>query len=357
MPSASAKKVFVGLSGGVDSSVSAALLKRQGYDVTGVYMKTWQPEWLACTWKDERRDAMRVAAKLGIPFLTFDFEKEYKQRVADYMIEEYRKGRTPNPDIMCNKEIKFGSFLKKSLEMGAEYIATGHYARNISGKLYEAKDKAKDQSYFLWTLSDSELSHVLFPVGNLLKTRVRVLAKKYRLPTAEKKDSQGICFIGEVDMNDFLKHYIDMKPGNVLDEHGNIIGTHDGVWFYTIGERHGFSITKKTDREKPHYVVRKDVEKNELVVAVRSLQTILDYGIKSAVLKDMRLSDESVIGKNIFARIRYRQQKQPCIVKKENHRYAVHFKSLQEGVSVGQSVVFYENEKCLGGGVVDAVLV
>ncbi|MGH7250067.1 MAG: tRNA 2-thiouridine(34) synthase MnmA, partial [Minisyncoccia bacterium] len=270
------KLIFVGLSGGVDSAVSAALLQKAGYEVVGVFMKTWHPDFLECNEEEERRDAMRVAAHLDIPFLTFDFEKEYKRAVADYMIREYKEGRTPNPDVMCNKEVKFGAFLKKALSMGANYVATGHYARIVdtenfletapsetkrqgthtfpknSPHLLQGVDSAKDQSYFLWTLRQEQLSKILFPIGHLKKTEVRKLAKKFNLPVSEKKDSQGICFLGPVDLKEFLKHYIKEKKGEVVlargearpnGEAGRVIGFHDGVVFHTLGERHGFTIT------------------------------------------------------------------------------------------------------------------
>src|SRR3989344_9098628 len=222
------KKVYVAMSGGVDSSVAAALLKKRGYAVTGVFMKPWQPEGVECLWKQDREDAMRVAAVLGIPLLTWDFSKEYKKEVADYMIREYRAGRTPNPDVMCNKHIKFGLFLKKALEEGADYIATGNYVKKQKAKskkqnhnskskiiyrLFQAKDKNKDQSYFLWTLSQEQLKYCLFPIGDYTKPEVRKLAKKFGLPNYDKKDSQGVCFIGPLDMKDFLKRYIKPKTG------------------------------------------------------------------------------------------------------------------------------------------------
>src|SRR3989344_4417069 len=240
------KKVFVGLSGGVDSAVTALLLKEQGFDVTGVFIKVWQPDFLPCIWREERRDAMKVAIALDIPFLFFDFEEEYKKGVVDEMIEEYKSGRTPNPDVLCNQEIKFGAFLKKAKELGADFIATGHYAENKNGVLMEGQDKEKDQSYFLWTVKKEDLKHILFPVGHLEKKEVRRLASKYNLPVSEKKDSQGICFIGDVDMGEFLSHFISIKTGEVLNTNGEVIGTHTGAVVYTIGERHGFEITKKT---------------------------------------------------------------------------------------------------------------
>ncbi|MBI3888790.1 tRNA 2-thiouridine(34) synthase MnmA [Candidatus Nomurabacteria bacterium] len=263
------KTVFVGLSGGVDSAVSVALLKKSGYEVVGVFIKTWHPDFLVCNEEEERLDAMRVAAFLDIPFFTFDLVDVYKKEVADYMIREYKAGRTPNPDVMCNKEVKFGAFLKKALAMGADYVATGHYAKafstqNFEGGRFRPKggvmprnsapktllvkgvDPSKDQAYFLWTLRQEQLKKIIFPVGNLEKTEVRKLAKKFNLPVAEKKDSQGICFLGAVDLKEFLKHYIKSKKGKVLNENGEEIGYHDGAVFYTLGERHGFTITKKS---------------------------------------------------------------------------------------------------------------
>src|SRR3989344_5097892 len=253
------KIVFVGLSGGVDSAVSAALLKKQSFEVVGVFIKTWHPEFLECNEEEERRDAMRVAAFLDIPFLTFDFEKVYKREVADYMIREYRAGRTPNPDVMCNKEVKFGAFLKKALSMGADFVATGHYAQNKNLSLIKGVDPTKDQSYFLWTLKQNQLKHIIFPVGHLKKSQVRKLAEKYGLHTFQKKDSQGICFLGKLDMKEFLQHYIKPKSGRVLDINGKTIGKHNGATFLTLGERHGFTITSKTNHDRPYYIIAKDI--------------------------------------------------------------------------------------------------
>ncbi|MEK7118469.1 MAG: tRNA 2-thiouridine(34) synthase MnmA, partial [Patescibacteria group bacterium] len=238
------RKVFVGLSGGVDSSVSAALLKEQGYDVVGVFIKVWQADFLPCTWREERRDAMRAAAHLNIPFLTLDLEKEYKKEVVDYMIREYGAGRIPNPDVMCNKHVKFGAFLDFAKKHGADFIATGHYSRVVSRQesvgsrkfvLLKGADKEKDQSYFLWTLTQAQLAHTLFPVGHLKKSQVRLLARKFGLSNAEKKDSQGLCFIGAIDMAKFLKQYLHTEKGDVRNENGDIVGTHDGALLYTIG--------------------------------------------------------------------------------------------------------------------------
>lgn len=341
----SKSKVFVGLSGGVDSAVSAALLKDAGYDVTGVFIKVWQPDFLPCTWRDERRDAMRVAAKLDIPFLFFDFEKEYKNGVADYMIEEYRKGKTPNPDVMCNREVKFGAFWDRAKEMGADYIATGHYSRNIDNELYEGVDKEKDQSYFLWTLTKDDLEHVLFPIGHLKKHEVRKIAKKHGLHTAEKKDSQGICFIGDVDIEDFLSHYIETKSGEVLDTKGNIIGSHTGALYYTLGERHGFEITEKVSDSKPYYVISKNIEKNTITVS-NDNEEILKSKSEEVTLERLNLVAMKM-PVDIEARIRYRQPK--FKVSLENN--IVQFLEPQT-VDSGQSIVFYSGERCLGGAII-----
>jgi tRNA-specific 2-thiouridylase len=262
------KKVFVGLSGGVDSSVSALLLKQQGYDVTGVFIKVWQPDFIECTWKEDRLDAMRIASLLDIPFVTLDLEKEYKEGVIDYMIGEYRKGNTPNPDVMCNREVKFGAFYAwvKAQDDDA-YIATGHYAEHNGSSLIKSKDENKDQTYFLWTLAKDLFPSILFPIGGLEKSKVRELARKYNLPVSEKKDSQGLCFVGTIDIKTLLKNYIDEKEGSILSEQGEVIGVHTGVMFYTIGERHGFTITKKGTEDSAYFVIAKDIENNTITVS------------------------------------------------------------------------------------------
>lgn len=341
------RKVFCAMSGGVDSSVAAALLKKKGHEVIGVFMKTWHPDFLPCPWKEERLSAMRAAAALDIPFLTFDFEEEYKQSVGEYFINEYKAGRTPNPDVMCNKEIKFGAFFKKAREMGADYIATGHYARTDGTRLLKAIDQKKDQSYFLWTLMPEQLKRVLFPIGAYTKDKVRELARGFNLPTAEKKDSQGICFLGDVDMKEFLKHYIPKKEGNVLDEDGNVIGMHDGAAFYTLGERHGFHIDTRSAHEKPYYIVGKDMEKNTLT-ASRELK-------KSGGEKEFQLAGVNWIssvpeeGKKYTAQIRYHGMSLPCTV--DVSRQKLIFIASSVVAAAGQSVVVYDDDVCLGGGI------
>ena len=270
------KKVFVGLSGGVDSSVSALLLKKEGYEVTGVFIRVWQPSFAKatdgkpdffsnCQAADDRLDAMRVCAKLGIPFIELDLEKEYKKEVVDYMIREYKAGKTPNPDVMCNRFIKFGGFYSWAMKDGADFVATGHYARidHDTNTLMTANDTNKDQSYFLWQIKKEQLPHILFPVGGMKKPDVRKLAKKHGLITADKKDSQGLCLVGKIDMKDFLRHYITEKPGKVLNEKGNVLGTHTGAFLYTIGERVGNLGASQGDHQKPYYVTAKNNAKNK----------------------------------------------------------------------------------------------
>jgi tRNA-uridine 2-sulfurtransferase len=398
------KVVFVGLSGGVDSAVSAALLKKQGFEVVGVFIKTWHPDFLVCNEEAEQRDAMRVAAHLDIPFLTFDFADVYKKEVADYMIREYKKGRTPNPDVMCNKEVKFGAFLKKALALGADFVATGHYTQTrqnssifelpegpalvlegraqgrkngrILKSLYKGIDPSKDQSYFLWTLNQKQLSKILFPVGNLKKTEVRKLAKKFNLPVAEKKDSQGICFLGAVDLKEFLKHYIKEKKGQVVNIAGEVIGYHDGAVFHTLGERHGFTITKKSPIDGAYYVVGKDVKKNILVVS----QSKNSKNSPAFALGDKRTGDPRLLNflnfsiflentnwiskipepnKIYTAQIRYHGEFLPCRIKIfPRNKAEVIFQKLASNlpvknlVAAGQSCVIYDKDICLGGGVV-----
>jgi tRNA-specific 2-thiouridylase len=354
-------KVFVGLSGGVDSSVSCAVLQKDGYDVTAVFIKTWHPDFLPCTWKEDRLDAMRVAAHLGIPFITLDLEKEYKENVADYMIKEYKKGRTPNPDVMCNKNVKFGGFLRYALEQGADFVATGHYSqvkriKSIKSKvttyeLFTGTDKNKDQSYFLWTLTQEQLSRILFPVGHLEKPEVRRLAKKFGLPTAEKKDSQGVCFLGKLDMAEFLEHYEAKKHGNILNEAGEVIGFHDGAIFYTLGSRHGFTITKKSANDTPYFIIAKDIRANTLTVSHKEKE-----GLKGKGEQTLRIENINWISgtapdheKMYFARIRYRGDLLPCKIVKPD---TIEFSEKQEPVAPGQSVVVYDGEICLGGGIV-----
>ena len=354
------KRVWVGMSGGVDSSVSAYLLKKAGYDVTGVFIKVWQPENGVCTWKDERRDAMRVAAVLDIPFLTFDFSEKYKKEVVDYMISEYKEGKTPNPDVMCNRHIKFGSFLDEALKQGVDFIATGHYAQNINGSLVEGADMNKDQSYFIWTLGLGDLKHILFPVGHLQKNEVRKIAEKAKLPIFDKKDSQGICFLGHVDMKEFLKEFIETKKGDVLDIKGNVVGEHDGALLYTIGERHGFTMHVHTADSHPQFVLAKDVTKNTLTVGEydgehkKETEEILPV---EARLRDINWAkgDSPDLSLQYSARSRYRQEKQSCRIRKTADNpgeWKVIFDTPQKNLASGQSLVIYDGKECLGGAII-----
>lgn len=358
MKSQTKKKVFVGMSGGVDSSVSAALLKEQGYDVTGVFIKVWQPEWFLCTWREDRLDAMRVCVHLGIPFLTLDLEDQYKKEVVDYMVDEYKRGNTPNPDVMCNKYVKFGGFFEWAMQNGADYVATGHYAQikkeGEAFRLVAGKDAGKDQSYFLWTLTQNELSKTLFPVGGMEKVKTRKLARKYKLPVAEKKDSQGLCFIGKVGIREFLSHYIPPKKGDVLNEQGEIIGEHHGALFLTPGERHGFSVTTKSPADKPYYIVGRDIEKNTITVSHKS-----EKGELSVEKNQFPLTSVNWISgmpeerdEHYTARVRHLGELLPCTVEiHTSDRVVIRFEKLIH-VAPGQSIVIYSGDVCMGGGIV-----
>lgn len=354
------KKVYVGLSGGVDSSTSAALLKKAGYDVIGVFIKVWQPDFLPCTWKEDRLDAMRVAAHLDIPFITINLQKEYKKEVVDYMIGEYIKGRTPNPDVMCNQHVKFGAFFRKAIAAGADFVATGHYAqitknKNGSYNLFAGVDGEKDQSYFLWTLTQKELSKTLFPVGAYKKSEVRKLAKKFGLPTAEKKDSQGLCFLGKLDMKDFLKHFIHETPGDVLNEEGAVIGTHTGVVFLTHGERHGFTITSNNTQSRPYYVIAKNIKQNTIIVSHKQLpekKSGMPHIVTISALNWTRgILPEP--GKQYRARVRYRQPLEVCSIVRSDTKKAEILFIHPQIVASGQSLVVYDGDECLGGGIID----
>ena len=351
-------KVFVGMSGGVDSSTTAKILVDQGYDVTGVFIKVWQPDFFECTWKEDRRDAMRVAAQLGIPFLTINAEKEYKEKVVEYMVDEYKNGRTPNPDVMCNNSIKFGVFFDKAIEMGADYIATGHYARvshrSADTCLKRAVDRHKDQTYFLWNVPKDALSKTLFPVGEYEKDKIRSIAKESGLFTADKKDSQGLCFVGKIPIEDFLGNFIDFKKGDVLDLEGAVVGVHKGAAQYTTGQRHGFVMHDKTPEEKPYYVIEKDVVKNTITISDQTPDNeISSTGI---VLSDMNQITAFPFDKKIHAKIRHGQSEERVVLREGDNKIEVHFDIPQKDLAVGQSCVFYDDDKCLGGGIIEKVI-
>ena len=339
------KKIFVGLSGGVDSAVSAALLQRAGVQVTGVFIKGWYPPGMPCTWAVERRDAMRVAARLRIPFLTLDASAEYKRSVIDYLIAEYRSGRTPNPDVMCNREVKFGVFYRFAMERGADAIATGHYR---SGE--------KDQSYFLWAVPKDILEATIFPVGNMSKNDVRMLAQRFNLPVAEKKDSQGICFLGSVSVEDFLRNEFGVMPGRAIDEKGIVVGEHDGVLLHTIGERialhgsaeRGSSATSSAVRTGPWFVLAKDVEKNEFVVGKTRRPSAAYVETEIAFTSANWFSEPSIATE---AEVRYRGH--PIQGRVEGPRF-VSAGPLRDIQAPGQSIVFYHAGKIVGGGIIAA---
>lgn len=339
------QKVYVGMSGGVDSSVTAALLKQQGYNVTGIYMKNWSRDLpgFVCPWKEDYQDAKRVAVQLGIDFRLYDFETEYRQKVVNYMVAEYQAGRTPNPDIMCNQEVKFKLFLETALEDGADLIATGHYARSKDGQLFTGLDKGKDQSYFLYRVTEVALRRSLMPIGELEKPAVRKIAKKLGLATADKPDSQGICFVGKVGIKEFLLNELGPQAhGPIVDTTGREIGQHDGALFYTIGQRHGLDVGGGL----PYYVTHKDMKSNTVYVT-----TNLDD--KALWTKELKLQNLHWINKPPEAsreyqtRLRYRGSLVPCNIKANK----LTLKEPQRGLASGQSAVLYDAARVLGGGI------
>ena len=337
-------KVFLGMSGGVDSAVSAYLLQQQGHEVIGVYMKNWSKNLpgVKCPWAEDLADAKRVAVKLGIDFRVFDFETEYKQKVVDYMLAEYQKGNTPNPDIMCNQEIKFKLFAETAFEQGAEMIATGHYARTDGCALLRARDDNKDQTYFLYRISEAIIPKVIFPVGEMTKPDVKALAERIGLAVAHKPESMGVCFVGDANMRDFLSEFIETRPGDIIDiDTGEKLGTHDGAIFYTLGQRHGLDIGIGL----PHYVVKKDMTKN--IVYVSQNLNSLKLWTREIQLKDviLRHGDD---GRHIQARIRHRAP----LVDADYQDGKLTFVEEQKSLTPGQSVVFYRGEVCLGGGII-----
>jgi tRNA-uridine 2-sulfurtransferase len=342
------KTVFVGLSGGVDSSVTALLLKQQGYDVVGVYMKNWSQSLpgFACPWREDYQDAKRVAVQLGLRFEMFDFEKEYQEKVVNYMIDEYKIGRTPNPDIMCNQEIKFKLFTSTALGQGASCIATGHYARSQGGNLYTAKDVFKDQTYFLYRVTSAALKKTIFPLGDYVKTQVRELASQANLVTATKKESMGICFVGKVGIKEFLSQYVSTQPGPIIDQFGLQVGQHDGAIFYTIGQRHGLNVGGGL----PYYVVNKDIATNTVFVSTK-------IDDKRLWTKQFSLTSSHWIGatpnpnKPYLVRLRHRG---PLLGAKfsGNNLSTIMLDDPAKALNAGQSAVVYHGNLVLGGGVI-----
>jgi len=393
------------MSGGVDSSVAAALLKKQGYLVEGAYMKNFSPEsWKGvlqadCPWEKDVKDAKAVCKKLGIPFRSFNFEKEYKKSVIDYFFREYKTGRTPNPDIMCNKEIKFGLFLEKALKLGFDFVATGHYAKiqttslpssphhlgrgvslsrrwrgtkgEVEYQLLKGADPKKDQSYFLYALNQTQLSHTLFPIGGYTKVEVRKLAKKFGLQNWDKKDSQGICFVGHVNLREFLKQRLPEREGEIVDTTGNVLGHHRGAWYYTIGQRHGLGIGGGS----PYYVAEKNVKHNQIIVAEGRYNRLVYY-TRAKVKKLHWINETPSYPLSCKAKIRYQQTDQICTISskpslrvlakqsqrdrhvptrvgtRDDRELIVSFYKPQFAVAPGQAIVFYKGSQVLGGAII-----
>jgi len=352
-------RVVVGMSGGVDSSVAALLLKQQGYDVIGIFMKNWDDtdENGVCTATEDYNDVVRVCNQIGIPYYAVNFEKEYWEKVFTYFLDEYKAGRTPNPDVMCNKEIKFKAFLEHAMSLGADYLATGHYARveyrDGEYKMLRGIDANKDQTYFLNQLGQAQLSKVMFPIGNIEKARVREIAKEAGLATATKKDSTGICFIGERNFKEFLGNYLPAQPGTMQTLNGEVKGTHDGLMYYTIGQRHGLGIGGSGE---PWFVIGKNLKENILYVA-QGFDNELLYSDSIIATNVNWVSDrtptESV---KCTAKFRYRQPDTGVTVHiLDKNTAKVVFDQPVRAVTPGQAVVFYNGEECLGGGTIDGV--
>ena len=350
-------KIVVGISGGVDSAVAALLLKRQGHGITGLFMKNWEEDDTAshCAAEEDLKMARAVCEHLGIPLNTVNFSTEYWDRVFSYFLSEYRAGRTPNPDVLCNKEIKFRTFLDHALALGGERIATGHYARvdQVAGRyrLLKASDNGKDQSYFLYLLGQKALAHTLFPVGDLSKTEVRHLAREAGLPNYDREDSTGICFIGERDFKSFLTRYLPAQTGEMRTLSGVFKGNHDGVMYYTLGQRHGLGIGGEGEA---WYVVGKDVARNILYVEQGEHHPALFSQALVAGQLHWVSQEPLPWPRKLHAKTRYRQPDQDCTVTPDGKDLRVAFDVAQRAITPGQSVVFYDDEECLGGGVIES---
>ena len=356
-------KIIVGLSGGVDSSVAAMLLKEKGYEVEALFMKNWnnQTEDGKCLWEDDVEDAIQVCDKLNIEINTIDLSEDYWEKVFKNFLTEYKNGRTPNPDVLCNKEIKFKAFLEYAESLGAEKIATGHYAcKNTNGdsiQLLKSIDNNKDQSYFLCCLNQNQLNKTLFPIGDLHKQDVRKLAKKAKLITHDKKDSTGVCFIGEQPFRDFLSSFIKPERGLIKTVDGESIGEHEGIFFYTLGQRQGLGIGGiKNATDAPWYVVRKNIDDNELIVAQDHDHPLLHS--KNLTVLDINWISEKIpiLPFKCKSKCRYRQSDQNCVIERnKNGHFVVKFELSQRAITPGQYIVFYKKNVCLGGGIIDSV--
>nr|WP_282432395.1 tRNA 2-thiouridine(34) synthase MnmA [Metalysinibacillus jejuensis] len=359
MKDPSQTRVVIGMSGGVDSSVAALLLKQQGYEVIGIFMKNWDDtdESGVCTATEDYEDVIKVCNQIGIPYYAVNFEKQYWDKVFTYFLEEYKAGRTPNPDVMCNKEIKFKAFLAHAKSLGADYVATGHYARvrhdETGSTMLRGVDNNKDQTYFLNQLSQAQLEHVLFPIGEMEKKEVRKIAEAAGLATAKKKDSTGICFIGERNFKEFLSNYLPAQPGNMETMEGEIKGQHDGLMYYTLGQRHGLGIGGDGE---PWFVLGKDLERNVLLVG-QGFHHDAVYST-SLIATQMNFTTPKQIPQQFActAKFRYRQEDSPVTVKLlENNRAEITFEAPVRAITPGQAVVLYDGEVCLGGGTIDEV--
>ena len=353
----SGNKVLVGMSGGVDSSVSAYILQDQGYEVHGLFMKNWEDDDGSpyCSIKEDFMDAVFVADQLNIPLYEINFAKEYRERVFSYFLTELEEGRTPNPDILCNKEIKFKEFYEYAISNNYDYIATGHYAQTDKSKLLKAYDSNKDQTYFLHAIDKKVLDKTLFPIGNIDKDQVRKIAKDKQLITSEKKDSTGICFIGERPFPDFISNYLKEKNGIIVDEKGNELGEHKGLQYYTLGQRQGIGIGgQKGSENSPWYVASKNIETNTLTVVQGNTHPLLfstELITRNKYLINHNIDEEF----NGTAKVRYRQKDQECNIKISEDKITVNFKNPQRAVTPGQSVVIYKDDECLGGGEIDLI--
>jgi len=370
------KTVIVGMSGGVDSSVTAALLKKQGFDVIGVFMKNWSEDFgppgtpsakpwrtgdYGCTWAQDSEDARKVANLLDIPFYVWDFEKEYYSKVVEYFLKEYAAGRTPNPDVMCNTEIKFKVFMNRALNLGADFVATGHYARvhetrntkHVTYRLLKGVDPSKDQSYFLYTLKQEQLAKILFPIGYLKKSEVRELAKKFKLPNAAKKDSQGICFIGKINVTEFLKAHIKAQVGEIVTTSGQVLGSHDGLPYYTIGQREGMRL----GGQGPYYVVNKDLKANKLIVTNNKEDQ--ELWKKEFTITDVTwVGEKPVLPLRTGVSIRYHHPDYEARIKEHvtKNILEITFDEPQRAITAGQAAVVYSGEELLGGGIIDRIV-